>query len=64
MLDLADRQLYAFVPTSKVSTYFSCNDFSPYKKYLDGAVMSNNPTLDLLTEITEYNASMEVSLNF
>lgn len=37
-----------------------CNFCRPYKKYLDGAVMANNPTLDLMTEITEYNAAMEV----
>lgn len=34
--------------------------FKPYKQYLDGGLIANNPTLDLLTEIAEYNAVQRV----
>nr|CAH0104999.1 unnamed protein product [Daphnia galeata] len=32
--------------------------FRPHDSFLDGALIANNPTLDTLTEITEYNTAL------
>lgn len=34
--------------------------FDPYENYLDGAIIANNPTMDLLTDITEHNAAVKM----
>lgn len=37
-------------------TYF--NFFRAFGSFLDGGLIANNPTLDVLTEIQEYNSVM------
>ncbi|KAH3860738.1 hypothetical protein DPMN_023657 [Dreissena polymorpha] len=36
------------------STSAAPNYFPPHKQFYDGGLMSNNPTLDILTDIHEY----------
>ncbi|XP_064463813.1 85/88 kDa calcium-independent phospholipase A2-like isoform X2 [Ornithodoros turicata] len=35
--------------------------FPPFGRYLDGGLISNNPTLDAMTEITEYNEALKAT---
>ena len=37
--------------------------FRTYGQFMDGGVMSNNPTLDVLTEIHEYNMGLKFRVN-
>ena len=44
--------------TGAAPTYFRA-----FGCYLDGGLMSNNPTLDLLTDINEYNIGLRMSVS-
>lgn len=35
--------------------------FRPFGRFLDGGLISNNPTLDAMTEICEYNAALKLA---
>lgn len=35
-----------------------CNAYRAFGSFLDGGLIANNPTLDVLTEIQEYNSVM------
>jgi hypothetical protein len=44
--------------TGAAPTYFRA-----FRQYMDGGLISNNPTLDVLTELHEYNTGLKFRVN-
>ncbi|XP_052223996.1 85/88 kDa calcium-independent phospholipase A2-like [Dreissena polymorpha] len=52
-----------FIWESARSTSAAPSYFHPYNQFLDGGLMSNNPTLDILTEIHEFKKEQTVTIS-